>query len=86
MHRYRNVLAFTENEICAWSRRQNVLAEVLQIDVLPETFRNAQGGLFADRGVAVEERVRIAECRFPKIHEAIDIPVVNETLVRINID
>jgi hypothetical protein len=67
------VLAFAQDKIGARACRHDVLAQVLQVDVLPEAFGNAERRFFTDRGITVEERIGIAEGSFSEIHEPVHI-------------
>lgn len=56
--------AFLQDEVGARPRRQNVLVQVLQVDVVPKSFGDRARRILADGRIAVEVGFRILEGRF----------------------
>ena len=80
------VFAFAENEIGALARRQNILAQVHEIDRVPQRQRGLARLVLRQRRIAVEISRGIAEGGLTQTQEALDIPVLHERLARIDID
>ncbi|MCY1243264.1 hypothetical protein D9M72_562720 [compost metagenome] len=75
-----------QDEVGTRPRRQNVLVQVLQVDVVPEPFGDRTRRILADGRIAVEVGFRILEGGFPEAHEAADVPAVDQALLGVDID
>src|SRR5690606_28427118 len=78
--------AFLQDQAGARTGRKDVLLEVLQIDVVPEPFRDGEGGIRRKLRVAMEEGIRIPERGFTQPHETLHIPLVDQFFLGIDID
>src|SRR5690554_5960929 len=69
--------ALAQDEVGARTCGQDVFAQVLQVDVMPETFGDSDRCIVRKFGIAVKEGLRIPERRFAQPHEAFDIPLAD---------
>ena len=75
-HRLRQVVgALLQDEIGARPRRQNILMQVLQIDIVPEALGDRARRILADRRIAMEEGLRVLERGFALVRDGEDRPL-----------
>src|SRR5690606_13758322 len=80
------ISAFSKHQIRTWPRRENILAQVLQIDVRPKAFGNRQRRILRQLRIAMEEGFGVLERGFTQAHETVDVPLMDEILGSIDID
>src|SRR5690349_2507881 len=75
-----------EDEAGAIAGRQDVFAEVRQVDAAPQPLRHLPRLDLRHLGIFAEIALRVAERGGAQAHEALDIPLADHRLVRVDID
>ena len=80
------VRALLEDEVRPLARRNDVLAQVHQVDVPPDAFRRLHGLFLAQVRIVVEVGFRFPERGVPQPQEAIDVPLLQVVFLRLHVN
>src|SRR6188474_2618620 len=83
---YGVIAPFLEDEMGAVARGQHVLAQIHEIDRLPQAAGRRPAFLRRQVRVAVKIRRGVAEHRVAQRHEPLDVPLLDVGLVRVDVN